>query len=236
MRRTLTFRTVAAATLTTAVAIAGCGGGGDKAQTARKVSVKAGKVLFSDAFDDSANHNGWLTVDRLVKIEKGRYLWSKLPEDGGSSLPDSELKLKLPDGVAASVDVEMTTGSALRGLTCREAGGKDRSAWYELGVDGQRAQIRKMHAGAAPTVLQAVAAPIANGRNVRLTANCVPDANGDLILSLSTDGREVVRTVDDQPVVGEPSTVAVFGYARPDSKGPADMVWDDFEIRAATAS
>lgn len=223
----------------TAALVAGCGGDDDTAGAAKPESTapsfKAGAVVFEDAFEAKANKDGWLLVDGVVSFEKGRYIWLEMPEEGASSLPDTLLKREIPAGIAASVDVEMTGGSALRGLRCREQGEDDPEAWYELGVDGERAQIRKMSLDAPPQILKATEAPLPNGRKVRLTAHCVPDAGGSLVLALSTDGKEIVRATDADPVEGAPGTVALFGYARPDSDGPANLAWDDFELRAATA-
>ncbi len=238
MLPTRTLRALLAGVAMTAL-VAGCGGDDESAGAAKPkseaASFKAGAVVFKDAFEAKGNKDGWLVVDGLVSIEKGRYVWLEMPEDGASSLPDTMLEREIPAGIAASVDVEMTGGSALRGLTCREAGEADREAWYELGVDGERAQIRKMRSDAPPKLLETADAPLPVGRNVRLTAHCVPDAQGNLVLALSTDGKELVRATDPDPVEGAPATVALFGYARPDSDGPANVVWDNFELRAATA-
>lgn len=230
----MTTRT-AVAGLAALLLAAGCGSDEDNSRPADPAaSVRDARVLLTDAFDDNAAR--WLAVPKLVYMKGGEYVWLETPEGGGDSLPDTELDLDMPPGVTASIDVEMTAGAALRGLTCREAemeDAGDRSDWYELGIDGRRALIRRMASAAPPEVLASADLPVANAQRVRLTARCVPDGER-LLLTLSVDGDEVVRAYDDEPVSGEPGTVAVFGYARPDSDGPANMIWDDFELREAT--
>lgn len=223
-----------AAALAAGALLTACGDEDKQATAPDKTAIEDGAVVYSDSFDN--NRNGWLTVEKLVFMRKGEYHWLETPEGGGNSLPDTMLEEPLPAGVATSIDVEMTSGAALRGLTCREVetGAEgERTDWYELGIDGRRALVRRMAATEPPKVLASAEVPIANGERVRLTARCVPDGES-VVLSLSTDGREVVRATDADGISGKPGTVAVFGYARPDSDGPANMVWDDFEVRAAT--
>ena len=97
-----------------------------------------------------------------------------------------------------------------------------------------------MNSDAPPKVLASVTAEIANGRAVRLTGQCVPDTDGALLLALRLDGRETVRARDDKPVSaqrkGVEGTPAVFAYARPDSEGPANLIWDDFVVKTATVN
>ena len=71
------------------------------------------------------------------------------------SLPDALLAKPIPAGLAISVAVEVRDGDALRVLVCREQGPRDElpTDWYELGVDGRQALIRRMAATAPPKVL-----------------------------------------------------------------------------------
>lgn len=226
------FRHVVVAAALTAALGAGCGSSGKDEKAAGATTVKEGALILKDAFDD--NHNGWLTVKRLVTIKGGEYAWLEAPASGGDSLPDTLLKAKLPAGVAASVAAEQTAGAGLRGMACREIGAADRTDWYELGIDGRRALIRRMKAAQPPKVLASADMPVANGKRVRLTVHCVPDGGDGLLLALLVDGKQAVSTHDAKPITGKPGTVSVFEYLRPDSKGPANMVWDDFELREAS--
>ena len=134
----------------------------------------------------------------------------------------------------------MDQGAALRAIDCRELGPQDQPAqdWYELGIDGRQALIRRMASGAAPKVLARGTLSTPNGRRVRLTGQCVPDADGGLVLALKVEGRQVLRTRDAKPLPaargGVDGTPALRVYARPDSPGPASLAWSDFEVRSAT--
>jgi hypothetical protein len=219
---------VVVATLATMLA-AGCGG--DDSQDAPE--IRKGAVLYRDALDNNADK--WLVVPGKVFFRDRAYQWNDVPRCCATSLPDAELGVRMPAGVAASVDVQMRGGAALRGVTCREVGGAERDAWYELGIDGRRALVRRMTKDAPPKVLAARDGAVPNGRTVRLTGRCVPDGD-QLALSVVLDGREAATATDSDPVSGKPSTVGVFAYRRPDSKGSADLTFDNFEIRTATTA
>jgi hypothetical protein len=216
------------AAVTAVVLAAGCGGGDDGHAAPQ---VTEGAVVYRDALDSNAGK--WLVAPGKAFFSGRAYVWNDVPPSCANALPDAELRSKLPDGVATSVDVRMRDGAALRGVTCRESGVEERNAWYELGIDGRRALVRRLKRGAPPKVLASAEAPVENGRNVRLTGRCVPDGDG-LSLGVLVDGRQVASARDDDPVEGAPSTIAVFAYKRPDSKGPANLTWNDFAIRSAT--
>jgi hypothetical protein len=235
MRRIPARRLVAAAAVA-ACCTAGCGGGG----ATPPAVLHEGAVVYRDALDD--NHGGWLLVPRLVFFRHGLYEWRQVPPGGGKSLPDAELTGPIPSGIAVSVVAMMRQGAALRGVTCRELGPRDEPAqeWYELGVDGRRALIRRLRIRTPPKVLASAGAPIANGRRVRMTGACVPDGNGGLVLVLRLDGRDVLRARDPDPLPsqrdGLTGASGIFAYRRPDSHGPASLAWDDFELRRETAA
>jgi hypothetical protein len=201
--------------------------------------VREGAVVFRDALDD--NHGGWLLVDKLVLFRHGVYEWRGVPPARAASFADAALKRPIPSGVSISVSVTMREGAALRGVACRELGAPDEPLpqdWYELGIDGRRALVRRMRPQSAPKVLKTAAAPVADGRPVRLTGQCVPDGDGGLVLALRLDGREVVRARDAHPLParrgGVAGTPAIFAYARPDTDRPPTLDWDNFELRSAT--
>ena len=218
--------------------LAGCGGGGDDG--ASKVTrVKEGAIVYSDALKD--NQGDWL-VDETHKIafRNGRYQWLDLPPDkqpvaGASKL----LSRHIPEGLAASVRVSVEDGAALRALTCREIGPRDElpREWYELGVDGRQALIRRMSLSAAPKVLARVEKSVPNGKKVRLTGQCVPDKKGGLVLALRLDGEQVAQARDAKPLPavqdGLEATPGIRAYARPDTSAPADVAWTDYEVRSA---
>jgi hypothetical protein len=221
--------------LATAALVAGCGGGGgDKPPT-----VKEGEVIYRDALAD--NSGGWF-LGKHLRFANGTYQWRDITGNNSPVvLPDKLLERPLPKGLAVSVAVQVDKGEALRVVDCRELGPPDAllpSDWYELGVDGRQAIIRRMAKGAPPNVLAREKLSIPNGRRVTLTAHCVPDAKGGLVLALKVDGKPVVSAVDPKPlpatrdgVAGMPSLRA---YRRPDSPGPASVTWDDFEVRSAS--
>ena len=136
----------------------------------------------------------------------------------------------------------MRDGDALRVLVCREQGPRDKppTDWYELGIDGRQALIRRMAASAPPKVLAREKVGVPNGKRVRLTAECVPDADGGLVLALQVDGKEVARARDGKPLPastgGLDATPSLRAYPRPDSNTLADLAWDDFEVRKATVA
>jgi hypothetical protein len=220
--------------LLTATLLVGCGG-----KDADKTQVREGAVVYRDALRD--NHGGWVVEKDHLLFEAGRYQWRDLPQDiAPASLAHDVLAHRIPKGLAVSVAVEMGKGAALRAVACRELGPRDQDAqdWYELGIDGRQALIRRMAADGPPKVLARKAVKVPNGRRVRLTGQCVPDADGNLVLVLRVDGREVVRTRDTKPLPamrdGVEGTPSIRAYTRPDSPGPATLVWDDFELRSAT--
>jgi hypothetical protein len=226
-----------AAALTAASFAAGCGG--DDSTAGKDRAVQEGAVVYRDALSD--NRGGWL-LDRVhgVTFAGGRYQWRGIPVGKNpTSVADALLSVNLPEGLAVSAAVSMRDGAALRVISCRELGspGKQPDQWYEFGIDGRQALIRRMAAGAAPKVLARTAMGIPNGRRVRLDAQCVPDGDGGLVLALRVDGREVARALDPKPVPpARGFLLAVPGiraYPRPDSPGPATLAWDHFEVRRA---
>ena len=224
-----------------AASLAGCGGGGD--DSTKPVAVKTGAVVYQDAFDD--NQGDWFVDKRHLTVDGGRYQWRGLVSEGDNdpvSLPTALLSKSIPAGLAISAAVEVRDGAALRVLVCREQGPRDAlpTAWYELGIDGRQALIRRMSVTAPPKVLARKELSVPNGRRVRMTGQCVPDGDGGLALALRVDDREVARATDTKPLPASPggldATPSLRAYARPDSPGPAEVIWDDFEIRSASAS
>jgi hypothetical protein len=214
---------------------AGCGGGSSD----KPAAVREGAVLYRDALRD--NHGGWFEDKPHMTFAGGSYQWRDIPNGiSPSSLPDDLLKQPIPKGLAVSVDVAVDKGEALRVVDCRELGPADQPPqdWYELGVDGRQALIRRMTRGGPPKVLARQDLSIADGRRVKLTAQCVPDAKGGLVLALAVDGKPVVRSRDAKPLPavrdGLAGTPALRAYQRPDSPGPATVVWQDFEVRSAS--
>lgn len=219
--------------------VAGCGGGGDDGAP-KAAKVKEGGVVYSDALKD--NQGGWL-VDEPHKIafKGGRYTWFDLPPGvQPSSGSDKLISQDIPEGLAASANVTVEQGAALRVLTCREVGPRDQppQGWYELGIDGRQALIRRMSAAAPPKILARVEQSVPNGKSVRLSAQCVPDKQGGLMLALRLDGKQVAQARDAKPLPavqnGLQATPGIRAYARPDSPGPADLAWTDYELRTAT--
>ena len=231
-------RTTPILLLVAATLAAGCGGentsGADKPP-----AVREGAVVYRDALRD--NHGGWFLVKDHMSFAGGRYQWSNI-EAGISptAQPDDLLKRPIPKGLAVSVAVAVSKGAALRVVDCRELGPADQPAqdWYELGVDGRQALIRRMAQGSPPNVLARGKLAIPNGRRVKLTAQCVPDAKGGLVLALEVDGKPVARAVDAKPIPAERGGVAgtpsLRAYTRPDSPGPVTLAWEDFEVRSAS--
>jgi hypothetical protein len=228
--------TCIAAVLAAGVAI-GCGDEDPAANAAAEQAIRPGDVFFEDALDDNAN--GWLEVEDVVYFEGGKYVWEQIPEgQGGSSGSNAANENPAPEGLSISVDTNVTRGAALRTVTCRELGTLDElQDWYELGIDGRRALIRRMTINGPPKVLKAVDAPVENGRTARITGHCVPDGK-KLVLALALDGREIARATDNNPLPavrdGFRGTFGLHAYRRPDSDGSADMTWDAFEVRSAS--
>lgn len=230
-----TIKTTCIAAVLAAGVATGCGNDDRAANASTKQAIQPGDVFFQDALDDNANR--WLEVEDLVYFEGGKYVWEQIPDgQGGASGP--EIEKPAPDGLSISVDTKVTRGAALRTVACRELGTPEElQDWYELGIDGRRALIRRMTMDGPPKVLKAVDAQVENGRSVRLTGQCVPDGK-KLVLALALDGREIARATDNKPLPAERNgfrgTFAVHAYRRPDSAGPADMTWDGFEVRTAS--
>jgi hypothetical protein len=223
--------------LLAATVAAGCGGGAEEASKAP--AVREGEVVYRDSLRD--NHGGWFLLKDQMSFEGGRYQWRDIPAGvSPSALPDKLLEQPIPKGLAVSVGVQVDKGAALRAVDCRELGPADQPAqdWYELGIDGRQALIRRMAAGAPPKVLARRALATPAGKRVRLTGQCVPDAKGGLVLALEVDGRQVAHARDAEPLPaargGVAGMPAIRAYARPDSPGPASLAWRDFEVRAAT--
>jgi hypothetical protein len=215
---------------------AGCGGGGNTSDS--RAAVHEGAVVYRDALAE--NTGRWFENGRFIRFGDGRYQWRDVPVGTNpSSAPDALLSVKLPPGLAVSAAVDMREGAALRAISCRELGTSvNADDWYELGVDGRQALIRRMNAKAPPKVLARTAMTIPNGRRVQLTAQCVPDGDGGLVLALRVDGREVVRTTDPDPVPAargfHTAGTGLRVYPRPDSPRPAGLDWDHFLVRQAT--
>jgi hypothetical protein len=214
---------------------AGCGG-----SDAQDAKVKEGAVVFQDALKD--NSSGWLLDEEHgIVFSGGRYHWRAIPEGiSPAALPDELLSKQIPKGVSVSVATESSGGDALRVVACRELGPADQPAqdWYELGVDGKQALIRRMSANRQPRVLARKQLTVPNGARVRLTGQCVPDADGGLVLALKVDDREVARAHEADPLPaargGVPGLPAIRAYTRPDSPKPATVIWDAFELRSAS--
>ena len=215
----------------------GCGGSADKA--AKAPAVHEGEVVYRDALRD--NHGGWFLLKDQMSFHDGRYRWRDMPAGVSPSAgPEELLKQPIPKGLSVSVAVQVDKGAALRVIDCRELGPQDEPAqdWYELGIDGRQALIRRMAGGAPPKVLARRKLETPNGRQVRLTGQCVPDTHNGLVLALKVDGRQVARARDAKPLPaargGLDGMTSIRAYARPDSPGPASVAWQDFEVRAAT--
>jgi len=225
-------------TVLAAACLAG-GCGGSKSSDAK---VTQGAVVYRDALDD--NHGNWFTNGQM-RFDRGLYLW-QAPAAGENkspvSLPDALLSKPIPAGLAISATVEVQDGDALRVLACREQGPRDAepTEWYELGIDGRQALIRRMAATGPPKVLAREKVAVPNGKRVRLTGQCVPDGDRGLVLALQVDGNEVVRARDSKPLPASPggldATPSIRAYTRPDSKIAAAIAWDDFEVRKATVA
>jgi len=230
-----------AGSLAAAVLVAGCGGGDDGGPAKRQPAVRVGPVVYRDALND--NRGGWL-VDRShgFVFTDGRYEWGSLPQLPAGPAVESEAMLErgVPEGIAVSVAVAQDRGAALRALYCRARGPLDElpQESYELGVDGRQAIVRRISNEAPPRVLARSKLSVPNGRRVRLTAQCVPDADGALNLALLVDGRAVARARDPEPLPavsdGRPTTTGLRAYRRPDGPAEASLAWDDFEARSAS--
>ena len=212
---------------------AGCGGG--KAEDAK---VREGAAVYTDALKD--NQGGWVVAGNKMYFD-GRYQWERIPVGKSPvATADALLAKHIPAGLAVSANVEVREGAALRAIACREVGPRDQEprAWYELGVDGRQALIRRMSVSAAPKVLARVERQVPNGKRVRLTGQCVPDADGGLVLALRVDGTEVVRARDAKPLPaaegGVEASPSIRAYPRPDTPSPVALTWDDFEVRSAS--
>ena len=223
--------------LLAAIVAAGCGGGDDDAGKAP--AVRDGAVVYRDALRN--NHGGWLLDEKHFTFADGAYQWRNITGNNSPVvLPDKLLEHPIPKGLAVSVDVQVAKGEALRVVDCRELGPADGQPtdWYELGVDGRQAIIRRMAKGAPPKVLARSGLSIPSGRRVRLTAHCVPDAKGNLVLALKVDGKPVISAVDAKPLPvtrdGVAGLTSLRAYRRPDSPEPASVTWQDFEVRSAT--
>jgi hypothetical protein len=231
MRRTPT------ALLVVAALAAGCGGSDNADQPA---GIREGAVLYRDALAN--NDGGWLLDEHgHFAFADGAYQWRNIVAPNSPVvLPDKLLEHPIPAGLAVSVAVQVDKGEALRVVDCRELGPADAEPtdWYELGVDGRQAIIRRMAKTAPPKVLARHALSIPSGRRVTLTAHCVPAAKGGLVLALKVDGKPVVSAVDAKPLPakrdGLAGTPAIRAYQRPDSPGPATVRWQDFEVRSAS--
>jgi hypothetical protein len=229
--------------LTAACLAGGCGGDGDDAKPVN-VKVKEGGVVYRDALDD--NHGRWFVLDGKLFFGGGRYQWQGLDPDDPDARPaatsEALLAKPIPPGLAVSVAVAVRDGAALRAIACREQGPRDEppQAWYELGIDGRQALIRRLATDAPPKVLARKQVSVPNGRSVRLTAHCVPDGDGGLVLALRLDGREIARVTDADPLPaatdGLEASAGIRAYPRPDSPGPATLDWDDFEVRSASVA
>jgi hypothetical protein len=222
--------------LLAATVAAGCGSDDKPAEAP---AVHEGEVVYRDSLRD--NHGRWFVLKDKMSFQGGRYRWRDIPAGiSPSALPDELLKQPIPKGLAVSVGVRVDKGAALRAVDCRELGPSDQPAqdWYELGIDGRQALIRRMAAGAPPKVLARRALATPTGKRVRLTGQCVPDAKGGLVLALEVDGRQVAHARDAEPLPaargGIDGMPGIRAYARPDSPGPATVAWEDFEVRAAT--
>ena len=232
-----TIKTTCIAAVLAAGLAVGCGDERPAANAAGKQAVQPGQMVFEDALDENAHR--WLEVEDLVYFEAGKYVWKDIPDGtGGASGPEQATDNPAPDGLSISVDATVTRGAALRAVTCRELGtSEELQDWYELGIDGRRALIRRMTADGPPKILKAVDAPVRNARSVRITGHCVPEGR-KLVLALALDGREVTRATDDDPLPaqrgGMRGTFGLHAYRRPDSDGPADITWDAFTVRIAS--
>ena len=173
-------------------------------------------------------------------FDGGRYQWRGLSGDiSPASASEKLLSQHIPEGLSVSANVAVSDGAALRVLACREVGPRDQKAqaWYELGIDGRQALIRRMAADAPPKVLARAKQSVPNGKPVRLTGQCVPDAKGGLVLALRLDGKEVARARDAEPLPatqdGVEASPSIRAYARPDTPSPVNLAWTDFEVRSA---
>jgi hypothetical protein len=227
-----------AATIAAVALAAGCGGRGD---SGKQSAVQEGAIVYRDALSD--NRGDWL-VDRRhgFVFAGGRYQWGSLPKLPASATvgPGAMAAMHIPAGISVSAGVKVDEGAALRVLTCRETGPRDKVAqrWYEAGIDGRQAMIRRMSVTGPPNVLARAAEPVPNGRRVQMTAQCVPDRSGAVVLVLRLDGREVARAVDSQPLPavenGLEGTTGIRAYRRPDTLGAVSLAWDHFVVRRAT--
>src|SRR5262249_19270444 len=146
------------------------------------------------------NRDGWFVARELYYRDDG-YHWDDVRPFTGA-VSDKLLEGDIPAGLTVSVGVTQLRGAALRALVCRASGPRDADVqdWYELGIGGRRALIRRLDPHVAPRVLARADVPVDNGHRVRLTASCVPDTHGGLLLTLRLDGREVIRARDGDPI------------------------------------
>jgi hypothetical protein len=230
------FRLVAA--LGAMCVVAGCGSSGDDGAS-KVTKVQEGAVVYSDALKD--NQGGWFVKDGKMDFQGGRYQWHDLsPGIRPASVPEKLLEQHIPEGLTMSASVEVSDGAALRVLACREVGPRDQEpqAWYELGIDGRQALIRRMSISAPPKVLGRVEKSVPNGKAVRLTGHCVPDGKNGLVLALQLDGKQVVQARDGKPLPavqdGVEASPSLRAYARPDTPKPANVAWTDYEVRSAS--
>jgi hypothetical protein len=202
-------------------------------------AIRNGAVVYRDALAD--NRGGWLEHGRDVGFAGGRYVWRGFPP-GIDSSPDALATRRIPAGVVISVGVVERRGASLRAIACRELGPAEKPVqeWYELGVDGRQALIRRMSVHAAPRVLAREKLRVPDGKRVALSGACVPDAKGGLVLALRVDGREVARARDGKPlsagVPGVDGLPSLRAYPRPDSHVDPAIAWDSFEVRRALLS
>jgi len=217
--------------------VAGCGGGGDDGAS-KVTKVQEGAVVYRDALKD--NQDGWSVNEGKMDFEGGAYRWREVPPgERPAATSDKMLSQHIPEGLAVSANVTVEDGAALRALACREIGPRDEEprAWYELGVDGRQALIRRMSAKAPPKILARVEKSVPNDQVVRLSGQCVPDGKGGLVLALRVDGKQVLQARDAKPLPavqdGVEASPSIRAYARPDTSVPVNVVWTDFEVRSA---
>lgn len=227
-------------TLSAVFGLAGCGK--DSGTTSAVAVVEAGEVVLADPLTD--NENGWFDNGNEMTFSEGQYVWRRpLTQVGATSGADALAPDMIPASVQASATVNVVTGASTRGILCRSsnAGGGDLAdKGYELLIDGRRALIRRLEPRTAPEVLARADHSTPNGTPVRLTAQCVEDGGGGLLLALLVDGTEVLRTTvgDPLPATGDAAAPVFSGdiraYTRPDSKEPVELIWSDWELRAAS--
>jgi hypothetical protein len=203
--------------------VAGCGGGSKAIPTGTD-----GPLVFRDSLAD--NHNGWIDFPQTPH-RNGRWDWNEVPRGGAMAAPDALPEAKVPAAVSVGVNVVMRRGAALRVVSCHEFGSATQfEGAYELGIDGRRALIRELRRNNPPHVLAAKSLPVPEGRRVRLVGRCLPDGKA-VALTLLVDGKVVAQARASRPL--PQGVVGLHAFARPDSRGPADLTWDDFVVRQA---